>query len=224
MPATDHDASAKHAILGTAQRLFAEEGFEKVSLRMLTQEAGVNLAAVNYHFGSKEGLIDAVVGAYVNEVNAGRLEALSNAEAKAGNKPLAVETILECFMQPALDAVRRSPLTEKLFFRLMGRCMNDDRGLRGMPEAAIKGFQDVLTEFPRALQAALPQLQRNEILLRLHFTVGVMIHALMNTDVLQCLTGEDDLGALTRDQLLAQMKVYGAHGFTGPPLPLTPTP
>jgi AcrR family transcriptional regulator len=121
---SDPDTSAKLAIFEAAQRLFAKEGFEKVSMRALTQEAGVNLAGVNYHFGSKQGLIDAVTTGFVNPVNEARLALLDKAEAGADGA-LPLETILDCFMRPVLEAVGKSDMAEQLFFQLMGRCMNE---------------------------------------------------------------------------------------------------
>jgi len=74
----------KDRILDVAERLFAEHGFANTSLRSITAEAGANLAAVNYHFQSKDALIQAVFARRLGPLNQARLEMLDAAEARAG--------------------------------------------------------------------------------------------------------------------------------------------
>lgn len=214
MTPTQQDDSAKGPILEAAQRLFAREGFEKVSLRMLTQEAGVNLASVNYHFRSKQGLIDAVIAGYVNPVNEARLALLDTAESSSGGHALPLDTILDCFMRPVLEAVRKSPISEQLFFQLMGRCMNN-QSQKTMPDTVLGLFGQVVTRFPQAIRRTLPDLSEKESLWRLHFTVGVLIHVLIHTDGLQQLAG-DRLGSPSLDNILTMVKGYCQAGLEAP--------
>src|SRR5579871_2103764 len=88
----------KTRILDAAEKLFGEKGFDATSLRDITAEADVNLAAVNYHFQSKESLIEAVVVRSANPVNQQRLEMLE----AAGPHPT-VEQIVEAFVGPILE-------------------------------------------------------------------------------------------------------------------------
>ena len=76
--------STKQRILGAAEDLFARRGFAGASLRQVTAAAKVNLAAVNYHFGSKDRLIEEVFRRRLDELNAGRLRALKDARASRG--------------------------------------------------------------------------------------------------------------------------------------------
>ena len=107
----------KEKILDTAERLIGEQGYAATSLRHVIAEAGVNLAAVHYHFGSKEGLLDAVVTRKVTPVNLTRLTRLERLEAEAGGGPVEVEKILESFLLPTVEVAARSPD----FVRLMGQ-------------------------------------------------------------------------------------------------------
>ena len=207
----DHEASASQSLLEAAQRLFAQEGFDKVSMRALTQEAGVNLAAVNYHFGSKQGLIDAVVSGYVNPVNEERLRLLDAAE-EAG--AVTLERILDCFMRPVLEAVHRSAISEKLFFQLMGRCMNA-QSIKTMPESVMGLFEQVVMRYPRAIRAVLPEVDAREILWRLHFTVGVMIHVLIHTEGLLHIA-KAMLGRPSLEEILTMAKGYCVAGLAAP--------
>lgn len=205
------DLSAKHTLLEAAQRLFGAKGFEKVSLRALTQEAGVNLAAVNYHFGSKEGLIESVVESYMNPVNEERLRRLTEAEEESG---ISLETIMDCYLRPVLEAVKRSALSEKLFFQMMGRCMSD-RGLEKLPASTLSLFEEVTTRFPQAMLRTNPHLTIEDILWRLHFTVGVLIHVLIHTEALSLFT-QGRAGNPTTENILTMVKSYCGAGIQAP--------
>src|SRR5438046_10505596 len=98
-------ADTKTRILDAAERLFVEHGFEATSLRSLTSSAGVNLAAVNYHFGSKEELFQAVLTRRLDPTNQERIELLSKLESGAGDRPIACERGLAAMLVPA----RRPP-------------------------------------------------------------------------------------------------------------------
>ena len=211
---TQQDDSAKGLVLEAAQRLFAREGFEKVSMRTLTQEAGVNLASVNYHFRSKQGLIDAVIAGYVNPVNEARLASLDAAESTCKGEPLPLDQILDCFMRPVLEAVHKSQISEQLFFQLMGRCLNN-QSLKTMPDEVMGLFREVVVRFPQAIRKTLPDLSEKESLWRLHFTVGVLIHVLIHTEGLQQLAG-DRLGSPSVENILTMVKGYCQAGLEAP--------
>src|SRR5438876_7809850 len=91
-------------ILDVAEELFGELGLGRVSIRNITRKAKVNLAAINYHFGSKEDLITAVFERRVVPVNEARLAALDTVEKSAGKRIPRLEDILEAFIRPALQS------------------------------------------------------------------------------------------------------------------------
>src|SRR5258708_7164870 len=127
----------KHKILDTAERLFGERGYGATSLRQVIAAAKVNVAAVHYHFGSKEDLLDAVVMRKAGPVTVARLARLDGLEAAAG--PLEVEAVLEAFLLPTAEMARKNPT----FVKLMGRMMID--GV--MPRIVEKHFQGSATRF-----------------------------------------------------------------------------
>src|SRR5947209_14578204 len=102
LPAARAPAATKARILDAAEALFMEHGFEATSLRALTAAAGVNLAAVNYHFGSKEELFQAVLTRRLDPMNQERLELLTRLEAKFAPLPLSCDRILMALFVPAL--------------------------------------------------------------------------------------------------------------------------
>ena len=99
-------AVTKDKILDAAEALFMEHGFEATSLRSITTAAAVNLAAVNYHFGSKEELFQAVLTRRLDPMNQERLDLLTRLEHDAGPAPLPCDRILSAMFVPALRLAR----------------------------------------------------------------------------------------------------------------------
>ena len=101
----------KEKMLRAAESLFSEHGFTATSVRMITAEADVNLAAMHYHFGSKEKLIIELFAWRLDPLNRERLELLDQFEAEAGEEPPALERILEAFVGPPIR-LSRDPVLE----------------------------------------------------------------------------------------------------------------
>ena len=204
----------KHQIIDVAQRLFAENGFDAVSLRHITAEAGVNVAAVNYHFGSKEKLIDAVVERRIAPVNEERLRLLNELEAEHGDQPVPVAEIIRALLGPLMSEVRSTALGEKLFHKLMGRCLSD-RGFE-LPESVIGQFQEVIGRFCAAVRKGNPNLSMREVIWRLHFTAGVLIQTLIHSDKVEQIT-EGRFEPPQAEETFEHMVAFCADGFNAPP-------
>ncbi|MCX7726330.1 MAG: TetR/AcrR family transcriptional regulator [Chitinispirillaceae bacterium] len=101
-------------ILEAAEKLIVEHGWENVTFRMITSEAGVNLAAINYHFGSKEDLEDALLQRIGTPLDERRIEMLEEAEKRAFPKIPDVETIIRCFLEPLIEFSQNYPNYHKL--------------------------------------------------------------------------------------------------------------
>jgi AcrR family transcriptional regulator len=181
----------KEKILDTTERLIGEQGYAATSLRQIIAEAGVNLAAVHYHFGSKEDLLDAVVLRKATPVNEARLARLDRVEAEVGSGPLVVEKVLECLLIPTAEMASRSPE----FVRLMGRMLTEGM----MPRIVERHFQATGLRFVSALRRAIPELPQEELLWRVHFMVGAMAHAMCIAPIFpQSAGGTADLGPSTK--------------------------
>src|SRR5258708_20774530 len=109
------NSPTKDRILDAAERLFATQGFEATSLRAITTQAGVNLAAVNYHFQSKDALLRAVIARRIGPVNRRRLELLDAWEATLTRD---LHSLIEAFLTPAVELKRTNART---FLPLLGR-------------------------------------------------------------------------------------------------------
>lgn len=175
-------------ILDAAERLFAERGFAATSLRAITAAAQVNLAAVNYHFRSKEALLEAVFARRLEPLNRQRLEILDRAQARAGRRSPPLEEIIEAFLGPALRLRRDLAHSGTSFQRLMGRIYAEP----GEHMQVILGaqFAEVVERFRPAFKRALPHLPPADLYWRIHFMIGAMAHTMAGTHILGLFAGD----------------------------------
>lgn len=208
--AGDPKVATKQRLIEAAEALFADEGFDRVSVRDITTKAGANVAAVNYHFGSREGLVAIVLARYLSPVNEERLARLDVLERKVGGRPLPLEEILDAFARPFATQVRRSELSEKLFFKLMGRMF----GQQGcdLPPAVETLFVNMLNRFHKAFAKSLPGLATDDVWWRIHLMAGAMIHTMAHADTLQRFSGGDS-GSPTLEQTLSRFIRFAAGGM-----------
>ena len=159
-------------ILDAAEQLFAKKGFAGTSLRAVIKAADVNTASVHYHFGSKEGLIEAVLERRAGPVNAERLRRLDALEAAHPNGPLPLEPIIEAFLAPAIRMRFGASRGGAIVPRLFGRAMADsDEKLQQI----IHGiFESTFDRFARAFARSLPGLPVDAVADRMHFMIGAM--------------------------------------------------
>ena len=178
--------ASKERILDVAERLFAERGFAATSLRNITAEAAVNLAAVHYHFGSKDELIEAVFARRLGPLNRERLRLLEACQAAVGGASPSVEELLEALIAPALRSGLDSRRGGQFFMRLLGRTYAEPG------EAALgilrEQFEQTVRRFSEALGRALPELPPAEVLWRVHFAIGSMAHTMVGAHKLQALS------------------------------------
>lgn len=187
MPEQKNNHDTRERILDIAEKLFMENGYEATSMRLITSAADVNLAAVNYHFGSKEALLREVFRRRLSWLNHERLRALDQLEEQAAGAPLKPSQILEAFFGTLLRMGEDPSLGGMTFLRLLGRTLTE-------PAEFIRTFfageyAEVIDRYKRALYRALPDVPKAEIVWRLHFMLGAMSYAIAGTDVLQVVTG-----------------------------------
>ena len=179
----------RERILDVAERLFMENGYEATSLRMVTSAAEVNLAAVNYHFGSKEGLLRKVFRRRLGWLNKERIAVLDALEQQAKGAPLKPSQALEAFFGTLLRIGEDEALGGMTFLRLLGRTLTN-------PSEFIRTFfaveySEVIERYKLALFSALPDVPKAEIVWRLHFMLGAMSYAIAGTDILHVITGHE---------------------------------
>jgi AcrR family transcriptional regulator len=200
----------KAALLNAAERLFATDGFNATSLRAITDTAGANLGAVNYHFRSKDDLILAVLQRRLRPINDDRLTLLSRFEKQAGKKPAPIEKILEALFRPPIDLATDSGKSGEQFVRLMAHSFADPGAfLRPLIE---EEFGERNRRFHAAVKRALPYLSSDEIHWRLHFANGVFLHTIANSHVLELSSG-GRCRVGNSEKVLQKMIAFCAAGF-----------
>src|SRR3569833_2162513 len=163
-------AATKAQVFCAAERLFALHGFQNVSVRDITAEAGVNLASVNYHFGSKDALLFEIFRRRTAELNRTRARMLHEAnDAHDGRPPL--RAILEALIAPPVRWL--DPRGDRLI-SLQFIIRSRSEGTEAMREALTTDVSH-LRRFADALLAARPDLAAEDVYWRLHFVLG-MIH------------------------------------------------
>jgi len=202
--------STKDRILDAAERLFARDGIEATSLRAITAEAGVNLAAVNYHFQSKDALVIAVIERRVGPLNERRLALLDACEREAGEGPLPLEKVLDAFVRPVVEIFAGHA---RDFAPLMGRLYTEPS------ESVEKIYRSqtgaVVQRFIRAYGRALPELPRNELVWRVHFSMGAIGHTLAASHMLRILSdGECDPSDV--EGTVKRLEAYMTAGLKAP--------
>jgi AcrR family transcriptional regulator len=193
------NGDTRSRILDAAEALFVAHGFDATSMRMITAAATVNLAAVNYHFGSKETLIQEVFRRRLTWLNRERLRALDEYERQAQGASLKPSQIVDAFFGTALKLAADEKHGGHLFMRLLGRTYTDPAQF--VRTFLAEEYADVVDRFSAALFRALPDVPREEILWRFHFMLGAMAYALAGTDALQIVAGaggEEDPSAVSR--------------------------
>lgn len=191
--------ATRERILDTAERHFALYGFAGASLRGITRDARVNVAAIHYHYGSKEKLLSATMERIVAPVNEQRLRLLDEAIAAAGGAP-SVEAILSAFLCPDLILIRDLGDRGVMMARFSGRSATEPgevvvRVLRGI-------YGDLGDRFIDALAVAVPGVPRAEIAWRLRCVVAIITYLLSNTGTGLALLDLDDIDG-TAERLVA---------------------
>ncbi|MBE0598027.1 MAG: CerR family C-terminal domain-containing protein [Desulfuromonadales bacterium] len=173
IPANFSRPDTKERLLDAAERLFASDGFQGTSLRQLTAEAKANLAAVNYHFGSKEALLAAVFERRLLPLN--ELRSRNLQQLRLGAERPTSRQVLQAFVEPTLAFRDRDPGAEA-FVRLVGRAIADpDDTLR---KIFMRLMEPIFLLLYETLAEALPQLSRSDLFWRLHFALGALSHTM----------------------------------------------
>lgn len=164
-------ADTKTRILDAAESLFIVGGYDAMSMRQITSAAGVNLAAVNYHFGSKDALIQAVLARRLDALDVQRVAMLDAFEAALGDR-LTCEHVLVALFLPAVRIFRSDAPMADRFLHFIGRAYTD-------PSPVVRDFIQAnyiqtLGRFFFAFQRTLPELSREDLGFRLNFAMGAL--------------------------------------------------
>ena len=207
-------SATQSRILDAAEALFMEHGFEATSLRQITSVAGVNLAAVNYHFGSKDDLFEAVLTRRLDPMNQERMALLTRFEQDAHPKALSPEKILAAMFIPALRLARDPERGGKDFLRLLGRAYADPAPF--IRQFLAEQYAVMIGRFKAAFGRALPHLPKKELSWRLHFVMGALSYTLAGTDALKLIAALNPREANNDEMLLRRLAPFLIAGLKAP--------
>lgn len=197
-------------ILDAAEQLFAEKGFAETSLRLITSRAEVNLAAVNYHFGSKKALIQAVFSRFLGPFCQSLERELDNRQARPEHKAT-LEELLELLVEQALVIKPRIGEDLSIFMRLLGLAFSQSQGhLRKYLDDV---YGKVFRRYMLLVIEASPHLPPLELYWRVHFMLGAAAFSMSGIKALRAIA-ETDYGVNTSlEQVMRQMVPFLAAGM-----------
>ena len=198
--------STKDRILGAAEELFAQHGFAGTSLRQVTSRADVNIAAVNYHFGSKENLVNEVFRRRMDEMSALRLSRL---KAAIQEHPGELEPVLAAFVEPAL-AMAQDRHGGGAFIRVIARAYAEKND--SLRKFLSDQYGHVPREFAKAIAICLPQLSKEQLYWRLDFLSGALTYAMADFGMIKRLSGTSE--AAHRERAARELIRFAAAGLS----------
>ena len=214
--------ATRERLCAAAEALFLEHGYEGSTLRMVATQAGVNLAAANYHFGGKDALFQKVIAARLDALHEARLALLDQYEQAeddeqtsraTGPVALTCERLLAALFIPALQLARDPRVGGPDFLRLLGRAYVDlSPALRGF---LSERYAEAIHRYKEAFGRALPHLSKQELSWRLHFMLGALSFTLAGTDAWR-LIATITPGAAPDAQLLRRLSPFLIAGLQAP--------
>lgn len=211
--------ATRRALLDAAERLFAEAGLEGASVRDITKAAKANLGAINYHFGTKDGLILAVFTRRLKPLNDRRLALLDAVEANGSPETaLPLEGVLDAFLRPMVDQQADEIENSQAFIRLLCRCFQERNPQ--LESLVYEQFGEIVRRINTALLRAVPGLPEEEVFWRVSFLFGSAHHALDSWSRFEVtpfarMPGSPVARKLDREALLQRLIAYAAAGLRG---------
>lgn len=207
----------RERILDAAWGLFAERGFEDVSVRDVTTTAGVNLASVSYHFGGKEGLIQETVKRCMNPINRYRIKLLDEAAEQCGGiEKISLERVTQCFMRPVVMP-EECGVRKGLMLRLVARYLIESDYT--IPSVSRNLYTEVFQAYARAFLVHFPRLSQTQVIKHIVFASGTVVyyHGLGGLALQLGGGGQMGVDEIDREEMLRDIVTFTVHGFGGKP-------
>lgn len=206
-----NSSTTQARLLDAAEKLFSERGFQGISVREITDLAQANLAAVNYHFGSKAGLIRAIIERHIGPLNELRMRQLAEAEAEAGDVGVPLEKLLRIFFTAPIEHfMQRGRQMPNLLARLHQEPTPE------IVEVVVSVFRPLANRFLAAMNRTLPHLSEQQIFARAMFMKGAMVHAMADGHLLAAALTDGRVGLDDPQFLIDELVSFCADGFRNP--------
>ncbi len=176
-------------ILDAAGALFAERGYAETSLRTITSTANVNLAAVNYHFGSKKALIQAVFARFLNPFCEELDKALDQKIESKKGATLTVDELIDSLFSTLLASTQGLGETPNQFMRLLGLAYTQSQ--EHLRHFIIAEYGENYSRFTELLREAMPKVKPEVFYWRLYFMLGASVFTLSSFDSISSILKAD---------------------------------
>ncbi|PXA04576.1 hypothetical protein DDZ13_05210 [Coraliomargarita sinensis] len=197
-------------IVEAAEKLFAEKGFRAMTLRAVTKAAHVNLAAVNYHFGSKTNLMRAVIQRRMEPINAERIERLNSLVAEHSPEPLPLEAIFEALFRPLFEHATTEKGNDHTFMQMVGRALTEPADF--MRNMHREFFAELSRRFLTELKRSCPELSEQALQLRFYLSVSTMLGTIIEQVRLESISG-GKLSGKDLDKICDELTAFVVAGF-----------
>ena len=176
---------------------------------MITARAEVNLASVNYHFGSKKTLIEAVFDRFMECFTNELITEMTKVERQ--EQELHVTQVLMTLVRPLMQIDNVRPNGSTVFMKLLGRAYAETQG--HIRRFAMLRYAHVFTRFTRLLHKANPEMQPSDMFWRLHFMLGSFIFTLAGHEALQEISESDFQENVSVEQIITRLIEFLSAGF-----------
>jgi len=197
-------------IVAAAEKIFAEKGFRAMTLRAVTKAARVNLAAVNYHFGSKTNLMRAIIERRMDPINAERIERLDSFVAEHAPEPVPLEGIFEAFFWPLFEHATTEKGNDHTFMQMVGRALTEPADF--MRKMHKEFFAELSRRFLMELKRSCPELSERDLQLRFYLSISTMLGTIIEQVRLESISG-GKLSGKDLDNICDELTVFVVAGF-----------
>lgn len=209
--------STKERILNAAEHLFCDDGFDNTSLRTITSEADVNLASVNYHFGSKKQLIQEVLARYLQVLMPALDEKIKNLTDDPDN--VSTEALFGALVDPLLSLEKVRPNGTRVFVQLFARAYYESQG--HLRRFITSHYKPELKNLNKALLLSVPHLEPSEVFWRWHFALGSCVFTMASSRALSEIAAAEYEQKMQIEDLIKKVIHYVAAGFSAPKFELS---
>lgn len=207
--------STRERILDAAERLFGERGISATSLRKIIAAAEVNIAAIHYHFGSKDELVREVFGRRIRQVNLQRMENLRALQSSAAGRPIPVRELFRAFLEPAVALIGDEEHGGLTFARLVARAHSETDPR--VQELLFAELSEVLRSYLREFNRSVPHMGSQECRVRMLFAAGAMVQTVL-LPLRPAVSAQFLGGGLNQEQLIGSLVHFCSAGMEAPQL------
>lgn len=209
-PAPSASNKTRQQIIRVTEKLFAEKGFRAMTLRDVTREAKVNLAAVNYHFGSKGNLVLEVIRDRIEPINATRLKQLDDLIAQHGPAPVPVTSIFDSLFRPLFESDGKGSGPNPALIQMIGRAFTEPADF--MRDMHRDLFKELSTRYLVQLKRSCPELSDETLKYRFFLSISTMLGATIDQVILENLS-DSKSKQRNYDRVVSELIAYAAAGF-----------